>query len=895
MIYLMPNFHFDLTWHKNTDTFFRISSEIFLEALDYMDADTRYHYSIDHVAFINRHLQTNPDQVGRVKKFVQNGQLSLVGGMVSMMDCDIPDGEAFVRQLLYGQRWFEKTFGLKARVGWLIDNYGYAPQIPQLLHLAGIEYLEICLWWTPTGFLEGQIGCSEFRWQGLDNSQILVHVAIPNYTGPIFPGSHVYDQPPEVLEAGQEWGLALKSIQDWREKAGSKASGDDLLGHIGGDFRHSSPRLVEYIRFWNDQPENDGSEAVLTGPEPFFEKLNERKETLKVYQGEINPLMRTVVKTQADILAIGSSPFHVRPIHLGRFGEGYGETKVERKQLDRAFHFAARQAEQAIAWQWLAVGKSTDPITGDSSIQTRLTDLYQPVLVFGHHDPFIGCCVIDDYDHQIALLRQSISLAEELCSQAYQAIAAEVNTLRPGKACLIFNSQSWDRQELANLPITFMVGEAFNVSAADELGHPLVSQLVNITRHPDNSLSNAELLIRARVPSCGYQTVFIQPKPGDPDVLIQNEARMNSSAVSELPVHPKLAQATILENHFYRVEIQPSGALASIYDKVYDKHLLGSGGLELVFEEDLGCFCHIDPNGIVWRQSDFPPGKIEIIEHGPLRWRGIVENQAKGCSYKLEIILFDQNPQIEFRLFMDIRSGEDLRARVHFALPGTCKQIWAETPFGAISRQEGLAHAINWVDCQGEDWKLALLNQGLSNYEVQGNDLWLTLWRGLSLYADCAGCLPRDQRQPLIEHGLREFRFSLLPHDSDWQGNTHSQCQIVHAGLSFNNPLQPVLTGSHPGKLPSVQSWISITPSTVIASTVKIAEEGQALVIRLYESAGRQTQALLHLPHGIIQSWQEVNLLEESLTDSLLASQELEINFHPFEIKTLLLKRELNG
>ena len=39
----------------------------------------------------------------------------------------------FVRQLLYGQRYFEKTFGKRHRVCWLPDCFGFSPALPQLL------------------------------------------------------------------------------------------------------------------------------------------------------------------------------------------------------------------------------------------------------------------------------------------------------------------------------------------------------------------------------------------------------------------------------------------------------------------------------------------------------------------------------------------------------------------------------------------------------------------------------------------------------------------------------------------------------------------------------------------------------------------------------------------
>lgn len=47
----------------------------------------------------------------QIKKFVKNGQFILVGGTWVEMDGNLPSGESFIRQFLYGQKFFEEEFG----------------------------------------------------------------------------------------------------------------------------------------------------------------------------------------------------------------------------------------------------------------------------------------------------------------------------------------------------------------------------------------------------------------------------------------------------------------------------------------------------------------------------------------------------------------------------------------------------------------------------------------------------------------------------------------------------------------------------------------------------------------------------------------------------------------
>src|SRR5204863_8053930 len=87
-------------------------------------------------------------------------------------DCNIPSGEALVRQLLYGQRYFLRTFGRPHTVCWLPDCFGFSPVLPQLLLGAGIpNFFTIKVTWSETN----QFPYDLFWWEGLDGSRVLAH------------------------------------------------------------------------------------------------------------------------------------------------------------------------------------------------------------------------------------------------------------------------------------------------------------------------------------------------------------------------------------------------------------------------------------------------------------------------------------------------------------------------------------------------------------------------------------------------------------------------------------------------------------------------------------------------------------------------------------------------
>lgn len=74
-------------------------------------------------------------------------------------------GESLVRQVLYGQRYFEKTFGTRHTVCWLPDCFGFSGALPQILKQGGIDsFFTIKVNWSETNHIPSDF----FWWKGLD-------------------------------------------------------------------------------------------------------------------------------------------------------------------------------------------------------------------------------------------------------------------------------------------------------------------------------------------------------------------------------------------------------------------------------------------------------------------------------------------------------------------------------------------------------------------------------------------------------------------------------------------------------------------------------------------------------------------------------------------------------
>jgi alpha-mannosidase len=117
--------------------------------------------------------EDDPELFDRVRAHAATGRLEPIGGMWVEPDCNMPSGESLVRQLLYGQRWFERAFGHRHTVCWLPDCFGFTPALPQLLAGAGIRrFLTIKLSWSETNRFPHDL----FWWEGLDGTRVLAHM-----------------------------------------------------------------------------------------------------------------------------------------------------------------------------------------------------------------------------------------------------------------------------------------------------------------------------------------------------------------------------------------------------------------------------------------------------------------------------------------------------------------------------------------------------------------------------------------------------------------------------------------------------------------------------------------------------------------------------------------------
>lgn len=156
---------------------------------------------------------------------------------------------------------------------------------------------------------------------------------------------------------------------------------------------------------------------------------------------------------------------------------------------------------------------------------------------------------------------------------------------------------------------------------------------------------------------------------------------------------------------------------------------------------------------------------------------------------------------------------------------------------------------------------LAIINDAKYGYSTQGNDMRISIVRG-AVYAQHEPAKLEPNGEYLwMDQGEQTFRMLLMPHAGSWQ-----DASVVRRAEEFTAPVPVFYQGIHKGVRPLSASFLSVDVPNVIVSAIKKSEDGNDLIIRCYETDGREAKASLDL--GLVnRHWRG--------------------SFRPLEIKTL--------
>jgi alpha-mannosidase len=281
-----------------------------------------------------------------------------------------------------------------------------------------------------------------------------------------------------------------------------------------------------------------------------------------------------------------------------------------------------------------------------------------------------------------------------------------------------------------------------------------------------------------------------------------------------------------------------------------------------------------------------PAERFELVDtrtyfDGP---RVIVSQSYKynKSTVTQDIILVDGSRRIDFQTHANWYEDAKM-LRTSFPIDTNANEATCDIQYGNIKRPthrntswdgarfEVCAH--KYVDVSQDDYGAALMNDCKYGYSVLGNTLDLNLLRSTNYPAKDA------------DKGEHQFTYSLYGHS----GN-HIAGDVIRASYELNIPLScRPFTGKNSGKC-SRTNVFTISGEGVIIEAVKKAESSDAVVVRMYESQGKNAAVSLECGFDIKSAF-EADMLENHTAEITVADNSMNLSFSPYEIKTAAIFR----
>ncbi len=787
---MIGNAHIDPVWLWNWQEGFHEVIASFRSALERLREYDEFLFVSSSAVFYQWVEEHDPQMFEEIRARVEEGRWEIVGGWWLQPDCNIPSGESFVRQALYGQRYFKEKFGVTARVGYNVDSFGHHGMMPQLLKKSGLDYYVFLRPGPHEKGLPGRL----FRWMSDDGSMVLA-----------------FRIPFEYCTWGKDLEIHIRRVAgELREPVNELMCFYGVGNHGGGPTKEN----IESIERLNDEP--DFPRLVFSTPNRYFAEVEKRGWDLPVVHDDLQ--------------------HHASGCYAAHSG-------VKRWN---------RKAEQLLvsAEKWSAVAASL----GLHSYPNDLARAWKGVLFNQFHDILAGTSLESAYNDARDLYGEALAIGSRALNGATQALAWNIHIEQEEgtRPIVVFNPHAWEVSAVAELELSRVrEGEVL----LDEEGTPVPMQTV---QSQATASGRSRLALAADLPPLGYRTYRLAARPDAPDFSI---------------AFPTVqANDNVLENELLRLEFDPAtGCLVSLRDVEHGLEVLaGPAAKPVVIEDRSDTWGHN-----VFRFDKavgvFAAKSLKLVEHGPVRSVIRVRSEYEGSSLIQDFALRPDSRLIEVAVTLDWREKHKL-LKLRFPVNVHFMRATFEIPYGHLERFANGEEepGQSWLDLSGSSrdtgglYGLSLLNDGKHSFDVNVRDLGMTLARS-PIYAHHDPMKPDPEAfYSYLDQGIQKFRYALLPHAGGW-----SEAGTLKRAAELNQAPIALAATFHAGNLPQRSSFLTLESDTVVASVLKQAEDGDALILRLYETSKNSARA-------------RVTLLGRSF----------EADFGPCDIKTFRVPRD---
>jgi len=598
-----------------------------------------------------------------------------------------------------------------------------------------------------------------------------------------------------------------------------------------GQTGHTPPLLMVYGH-------GDGGGGPTREMLENIRLMGDFPATPRVRSGMVGDFFERLESEMGDHLPVWNGELYLE-YHRGTY-----TTQARNKRANRKSEFLLHDAEFLASMAGIL--EKEFEYTHD-----LLQRAWQMLCLNQFHDILPGSSIGEVYQESLEQYDEVYQIGEQVRSDALSTIARFV-----GGDLLVVNPTSFDRSDLA-----YWVGD---------LPPNVVLRRSDGTVVSYQPVEGGFLLDTGELPAYS-----VTPLSMDKEVYDRDNHQTASGSMSVSDVH--------LENDFLRVEFNREGDIKRIHDKQANSEVLPSGTLA----NQMQAFEDRPRTPDAWEIDVYYEDKmwlaeaadsIRVVETGPLRIVVEIKRRVLNSLVTQRISLAYNSARLDFDTHVDWRERHIL---LKSAFPVEVLSPYAtyDIQWGSVQRPthrntswdwakfEVPAH--KWVDLSEGGYGVSLLNDCKYGYDVHENVMRLSLLRGPTY------------PHPEADLGEQQFVYSLLPHEGS------SLRPTITEAYALNDPLfvwrakdagdaNHLLTGS----------LVSVDRTNIVVETIKFAEDGRGLVVRLYENQAWRGEFTLTTGFKIDQAWR-TNLLEQDQHELPFEQNYLQGTIKPYQILTL--------
>lgn len=848
-VLVVPHTHLDVGYTDYQGKVAELQSRAITQAADLIAKNPRFRFSMDGSWNLEQLLSNrSKEKQEEVLNLIRQGKLALPAQYLNLLT-GYASLETLFRSLYYS-RMLAHQYGLPFEFANITDVPSYSGSYPSVLASSGIKYFVAAgNNWRAPFLLHGRWNeKSPFWWAGPDGKKVLVW-----YSRHYMQVQSLFGLPPRLPAIHDALPIYLQAYAKAEYKPdvvlihGTQVENTDLV-----------PETATFVTLWNQQYAYPRLQYATFSD--FFKYLDEKfGDQLQTYHGDGGPYWED---------GIGGDSYYVAE--------------------DR------RNQHRALSAEILStITQGLDPSV--RAPKGLIDDIWRNILLFAEHTwtAWISMSMPDHEqtvkqlevkDYRATSARHQI---DDLLQRSVGQLIDQIQT--PSSTLVVFNSLNWRRNALVETDLLKEGAAIQDMSTGKEVPYEVLWSRQGFSR---------VRFLAENLPSVGYKCYAIKLTSSPPPAMTQT----NSAG-------------WVVENSFYRLVLdESSGTLSKVYDKELERELVdehspyrmnqylyvtgGDGNTQMMRPIKTWPVAQL----AIYPASD---GKVVGVAKTPFGHSIRLQSRAVNTPLiRTEVLLFDKEKKIEFVNQVE-KTAVLAKEGVYFAFP-----LAVENPEFRYATQTG------WVDAQRDllpgaslEWfsvhywmavsnsKLAVgivpLDAPLACFGDINRGLWPSEFRPKSstLFSYVMNNY-WDTNYRASQGGQFLFRYVLTSNGAlrpwelsrmGWEYLRPAEANLIMSQEKMSNPERPLPAGG--------ASFLESDQPNIVLINWKRAENGKGMILRLYETAGKETTTSLRFPLTRVRQASRCTAVEDDLED-LAASGGTSIGLHfkPHEVVTVRLQ-----